>query len=120
MARTLFDKLWDAHVVSQDDGCPALLYIDLHLVHEVTSPQAFSACASAASACAGPSARWRRWTIRRRRRRAEGHPDGEAAKQLDTLTKNCSDFGVKLYGLDSDKRASCTSWVPSSASRSRG
>ena len=39
--RTLFDKVWDAHVVHQEDGGPALLYVDLHLVHEVTSPQAF-------------------------------------------------------------------------------
>src|SRR5438552_14017669 len=40
-ARTLFDKLWDAHVVCRPDGASPLLYIDLHLVHEVTSPQAF-------------------------------------------------------------------------------
>ena len=39
--RTLFDKVWDAHVVHQNDGGPALLYVDLHLVHEVSSPQAF-------------------------------------------------------------------------------
>ena len=43
MAKTLFEKVWDAHVVAQDDGAPAVLYIDAHLVHEVTSPQAFSA-----------------------------------------------------------------------------
>ena len=41
MSRTLFEKLWDSHVVCQQDDEPALLYIDLHLVHEVTSPQAF-------------------------------------------------------------------------------
>ncbi|HEY0993306.1 MAG TPA: aconitase family protein, partial [Kofleriaceae bacterium] len=40
--RTLFDKVWDAHVVAQPDDAPAVLYIDLHLVHEVTSPQAFA------------------------------------------------------------------------------
>ena len=104
MARTLFDKLWDAHVVSQDEGCPAVLYIDLHLVHEVTSPQAFSVL------------RERKIGVRRPERTVatmdHSTPttpglkviDGEAAKQLDTLTKNCSDFGVRLYGLDSDKR----------------
>ena len=43
MARTLFEKVWDAHVVREEPGEPALLYIDLHLVHEVTSPQAFDA-----------------------------------------------------------------------------
>jgi 3-isopropylmalate/(R)-2-methylmalate dehydratase large subunit len=40
-ARTLFDKIWDRHLVQQGPGAPAILYIDLHLVHEVTSPQAF-------------------------------------------------------------------------------
>ena len=39
--KTLFRKIWDAHVVAHDEGAPALLYVDLHLVHEVTSPQAF-------------------------------------------------------------------------------
>jgi 3-isopropylmalate/(R)-2-methylmalate dehydratase large subunit len=41
-ARTLFEKVWDAHVVTQDEGAPAVLYVDAHLVHEVTSPQAFA------------------------------------------------------------------------------
>ncbi len=41
-ARTLFQKIWDAHVVAEEPDCPAVLYIDLHLVHEVTSPQAFT------------------------------------------------------------------------------
>ncbi|MDW8270562.1 MAG: aconitase family protein, partial [Anaerolineae bacterium] len=40
--KTLFEKVWDAHVVKQDPGAPAVLYIDAHLVHEVTSPQAFA------------------------------------------------------------------------------
>ncbi len=48
--RTIIEKLWDSHVVSEQPGAPALLYIDLHLVHEVTSPQAFArVCGSAAS-----------------------------------------------------------------------
>jgi 3-isopropylmalate/(R)-2-methylmalate dehydratase large subunit len=48
MPRTIIEKLWDSHVVDEQPGAPALLYIDLHLVHEVTSPQAFQGCASAA------------------------------------------------------------------------
>ena len=52
-ARTLFRKVWDAHVVA--DGEPALLYVDLHLVHEVTSPQAFDGCARRAGRCGGPT-----------------------------------------------------------------
>ena len=42
MAKTMFEKVWDAHVVAQDPGAPAVLYIDAHLIHEVTSPQAFN------------------------------------------------------------------------------
>ena len=42
MSKTLFEKVWDAHIVSQDEGAPAVLYIDAHLIHEVTSPQAFA------------------------------------------------------------------------------
>ena len=42
MGKTLFEKIWDAHVIAQDEGAPAVLYIDAHLVHEVTSPQAFA------------------------------------------------------------------------------
>src|SRR5262245_53400543 len=45
MKRTLFDKIWDAHVVAEEPGRPAVLYVDLHLVHEVTSPQAFAGLA---------------------------------------------------------------------------
>ncbi|HWE29607.1 MAG TPA: aconitase family protein, partial [Polyangia bacterium] len=104
MARTLFDKLWDAHVVSQDEGCPAILYIDLHLVHEVTSPQAFSVLRERKIGVRRPDR-----TVATMDHSTPTTPglkviDGEAAKQLDTLTKNCSDFGVRLYGLDSDKR----------------
>jgi 3-isopropylmalate/(R)-2-methylmalate dehydratase large subunit len=43
MARTLFERIWDTHVVREEPGEPALLYVDLHLIHEVTSPQAFEA-----------------------------------------------------------------------------
>ena len=49
MGRTLAEKVWDAHVVRRADGEPDLLYIDLHLIHEVTSPQAFEACATPAA-----------------------------------------------------------------------
>jgi 3-isopropylmalate/(R)-2-methylmalate dehydratase large subunit len=104
MARTLFDKLWDAHVVSQDEGCPAVLYVDLHLVHEVTSPQAFSVLRERGIGVRRPER-----TVATMDHSTPTTPglkviDGEAAKQLDTLTRNCADFGVRLYGLDSDKR----------------
>ena len=51
---TLFRKLWDAHVVEEHDGAPTLLYVDLHLVHEVTSAQAFEALRVAGRPCGGP------------------------------------------------------------------
>ena len=59
MPRTLFEKIWDAHVVAQEPGAPAVLYIDLHLVHEVTSPQAFTGlrAARAQGAPSGPDGR---------------------------------------------------------------
>ena len=55
MGRTLFDKVWESHLVQRAEGLPELLYVDLHLVHEVTSPQAFEGCASPAAGCAGPT-----------------------------------------------------------------
>ena len=55
MGRTLAEKVWDAHVVRRADGEPDLLYIDLHLVHEVTSPQAFDGLREAGRRCAGPT-----------------------------------------------------------------
>ena len=102
MARTLFDKIWDAHVVSAPKGQSPLLYIDLHLVHEVTSPQAFD----------GLRANGRR--VRQPLRTVatvdhnipttpRGLPiaDAIAAKQIEALQKNCREFGVPLFDMDS-------------------
>ena len=106
--RTLFEKVWDTHIVrEQADDTPAVLYIDLHLVHEVTSPQAFS------------TLRERGLTVRRpdqtigtmdhstptTPRNAEGIipvVDAMAIKQLDTFTKNCDDFGIPMYALGTE------------------
>jgi 3-isopropylmalate/(R)-2-methylmalate dehydratase large subunit len=52
--RTLYEKIWDAHVVDRRDDGTCLIYIDRHLVHEVTSPQAFEGCAWPAARCAAP------------------------------------------------------------------
>ena len=60
--RTLFDKIWDAHVVTETDGEPALLYVDLHLVHEVTSPQAFEGLRIEGRPSAVPDLLLPRWT----------------------------------------------------------
>ena len=88
MKRTLFDKIWDAHVVAEEQGRPAVLYIDLHLVHEVTSPQAFAGLAT------------RGLPVRRAERTVatmdhsiptNGLPiaDDAARTQLRTLADNC-------------------------------
>jgi 3-isopropylmalate/(R)-2-methylmalate dehydratase large subunit len=99
---TLFEKVWRSHVVRDDVGAPAVLYVDLHLVHEVTSPQAFS------------ELRVRGLPVRRTDRtfatmdhstptlpRHLALVDEPAQAQLRTLEKNCADFGIRLYGLDS-------------------
>lgn len=103
--RTLFEKVWDAHTIrEQSDDAPAVLYIDLHLVHEVTSPQAFSML------------RERGLKVRRpdltigtmdhstptTPRNAQGIipiADAMAARQLEAFTKNCNDFGIPMYAL---------------------
>ena len=54
MAKTLFEKIWDSHVVRHEPGSPAIIYIDCHLVHEVTSPQAFEGLRLNGSPCAPP------------------------------------------------------------------
>lgn len=108
--RTLFEKVWESHLVQPErDGVPAVLYIDLHLVHEVTSPQAFT------------ELRQRGLKVRRpdhtlatmdhstptAPRNANGIipiVDTQAAAQLEQLTRNCQDFGIPLYALGSDKQ----------------
>ncbi|MBE2194088.1 MAG: 3-isopropylmalate dehydratase large subunit, partial [Anaerolinea sp.] len=104
--RTLFEKVWDRHlVVPQSADSPALLYIDLHLVHEVTSPQAFS------------TLRERGLKVRRPDRtvatmdhstpttpRSIPIADAQAAAQIAQMEKNCADFGIPLYALGSDRQ----------------
>jgi 3-isopropylmalate/(R)-2-methylmalate dehydratase large subunit len=100
--RTLFEKLWDAHLVAAPEGQSALLYIDLHLVHEVTSPQAFD----------GLRANGRRLRQPLRTVATVDHnipttprglpiADPIAAKQIEALQKNCREFGVPLFDVDS-------------------
>src|SRR5947209_13251252 len=104
MGRTLAAKVWDDHVVHRGDGDPTtatpdLLYIDLHLVHEVTSPQAFDGLRMAGRAVRRPDL-----TIA-----TEDHntptdylftiADPVSRTQIETLRKNCADFGVKLHSL---------------------
>jgi 3-isopropylmalate/(R)-2-methylmalate dehydratase large subunit len=102
--RTLAEKVWDAHVVRSAQGEPDLLYIDLHLVHEVTSPQAFDGLRQAGRQVRRPDL-----TIA-----TEDHntptdnlltiADPVSRTQIETLRKNCADFGVKLHSLGDDQQ----------------
>ncbi|MBX5468141.1 MAG: 3-isopropylmalate dehydratase large subunit [Firmicutes bacterium] len=98
--RTLFEKIWDDHVIVEEPGQPALFYIDLHLVHEVTSPQAFE----------GLRLNGRR--VRRPDRtfavmdhnvpttdRSQPVADPIARQQMETLAKNCEEFNIRLFDL---------------------
>ncbi len=100
--KTMFDKIWESHVVHQEPDQPAILYVDLHLIHEVTSPQAFEGL---------------RLTGRRVRRpdltvatadhnvptwpRSLPVTDEIALKQIQTLSSNCKEFGITLYDMHS-------------------
>lgn len=102
MPSTLFEKLWEAHVVRDVPGEPSLLYIDLHLVHEVTSPQAFEGLR-----VAGRRVRQPDLTIATADHnvpttdRSLPITDPIAAKQIETLRQNCAEFEVALFDIDS-------------------
>ncbi len=104
-ARTLFDKIWDAHVVREAPGEPALLYIDLHLVHEVTSPQAFDGLRLAGRKVRRPDLTVATmdhnvptWS------RALPITDEISLKQIQVLATNCAAFGIPLYDLTSPRQ----------------
>ena len=102
--RTLFDKVWDRHVVRSEPGEPDLLYIDLHLVHEVTSPQAFESLALSGRAVRRPELTLA--TIDHAvptTPREQGIADPMSATQIATLERNTERAGIPLYGLD-DRR----------------
>lgn len=103
--RTLFDKVWDDHVVLTDDDGVDLLFIDLHLVHEVTSPQAFEALDIAGRAVHRPDLTLA--TIDHGVPTADrelGILDPLSKKQIDTLIANCERTGIELFDI-SDPRS---------------
>jgi len=99
--RTLFEKIWDRHVIHEEPGKPSLLYIDLHLVHEVTSPQAFEGLRLAGRRVRRPDLTFAtmdhnvptadRFTI----------TDPISRQQMETLKANCEEFGIPLADLNS-------------------
>ncbi len=105
MPKTLFDKIWDSHVVTEQPDSPAILYIDLHLVHEVTSPQAF----------AGLRQRGRRVRRPDKTLATIDHSvpttppdvpiaDALAAAQIKQMEVNAAEFGIALHGMNSPHR----------------
>ena len=101
-AKTLFEKVWESHLVAEPADEPTLLYIDLHLVHEVTSPQAFEGLRLAGRPLRRPDRTVA--TVDHNVPTTANRliiEDAIAAKQIDTLRKNCADFGVELYDVES-------------------
>ena len=105
MSSTLFEKLWDAHVVREGVGQPSLLYIDLHLVHEVTSPQAFDGLRTAGRRVRRPDLTVA--TVDHNvptTDRSLPITDPIAAKQIETLRHNCLEFDIPLFDIHSPEQ----------------
>jgi 3-isopropylmalate/(R)-2-methylmalate dehydratase large subunit len=103
-AKTLFDKVWEQHIVSQEAGCPAVFYIDLHLIHEVTSPQAFTGLKERGLKVRRPDR-----TVATMDHLTPTLPtklavlDDNARNLLETLEANCKAHGIELYAMNSGK-----------------
>jgi 3-isopropylmalate/(R)-2-methylmalate dehydratase large subunit len=99
--RTLFDKVWDAHVVVAELDSPAVLAIDLHLVHEVTSPQAFAELGARGIPVRRPDR-----TVATMDHSTPTSPlavvDSQARAQLDRLVSNCKTYGIRLFAMGSE------------------
>jgi 3-isopropylmalate/(R)-2-methylmalate dehydratase large subunit len=98
--RTLFDKIWDSHLVHRQDDGTCLLYIDRHLVHEVTSPQAFEGLRAAGRRVRRPEAAL---AVADHNvpttDRSKGIVEEESRIQVETLEKNCAEFGIRYFSM---------------------
>ncbi len=100
-ARTLFDKIWESHLVERQEDGTCLLYIDRHLVHEVTSPQAFEGLRESGRRVRRPDA-----TLAvpdhnvPNTDRSKGIAEEQSRIQIETLQQNCRDFGIQLFDVD--------------------
>src|SRR5207302_1455602 len=102
MGRTLFEKVWESHVVTRGEGRPDLLYVDLHLVHEVTSPQAFEGLRAAGRKVRRPDLTVA--TMDHNVPTGDDTPvDPLSQQQLETLARNCEEFGVPLHATGSGR-----------------
>src|SRR5215467_13382367 len=103
--KTLFEKIWDAHLVAQPGGRSPILYIDLHLVHEVTSPQAFDGLRAAGRKVRQPAR-----TVATVDHNIPTEPRGTpitdliAARQISALEQNCKEFGIRLFDMNSPEQ----------------
>ena len=104
MPQTLYEKIWNEHVVHQQTDGTTLLYVDRHLIHEVTSPQAFEGLRLSKRKVRKPNL-----TLAvadhnvPTTNRLEGIADNESKIQVDALKNNCKEFGIKLFDMN-DKR----------------
>ena len=103
--RTLFDKIWDSHLVDRQEDGTCLIYIDRHLVHEVTSPQAFEGLRLTGRKLRHPEA-----TLAvpdhnvPTSDRSKGIADEESRIQVETLERNCAEFGVPIFGMNDHRQ----------------
>ena len=103
--KTLFEKVWESHLVAEPEGEPSILYIDLHLIHEVTSPQAFEGLRLAGRKVRRPDRCVA--TVDHNVPTTKDRlviADQIAAKQIDTLRKNCAESGIELYDVQSPEQ----------------
>jgi 3-isopropylmalate/(R)-2-methylmalate dehydratase large subunit len=99
--KTMFEKIWDNHVIHQEEGKPSVIYIDLQLVHEVTSPQAFEGLRLSGRKVRRPDLTFATMDHNVPTKDRFNISDPISKQQIDTLSKNCADFGVTLFDLDS-------------------
>lgn len=104
MSKTLFEKIWDQHVVKTLDDGTVLLYIDRHLVHEVTSPQAFEGLRITGRKCRRPDLSFATMDHNIPTDTPHKITDPIAQQQVDAMRANCKEFGVSLFDLDGDKQ----------------
>ncbi|OGW60575.1 MAG: 3-isopropylmalate dehydratase large subunit [Nitrospirae bacterium RIFCSPHIGHO2_01_FULL_66_17] len=103
--KTMFEKIWDAHVVHEEPGRPSLLYIDRHLIHEVTSPQAFDGLRLAKRRVRRPELTFATMDHNvPTTARSLPIEDEISARQMDTLSRNCKEFGITLFDLTSPEQ----------------
>ncbi|MBA8779635.1 3-isopropylmalate dehydratase large subunit [Staphylococcus schleiferi subsp. coagulans] len=104
MSKTLFDKIWDQHIITGQDGEPQLLYIDLHLIHEVTSPQAFEGLRLQNRQLRRPDLTFGTLDHNVPTVDIFNIQDEIANKQIQALQQNCKDFGVQLFDMGADEQ----------------